>query len=170
LTAHAPTICHHVGPAIRSGQAVAVDLANAEACCLRAGERWTPPRRRTYELLAEAGRPVKTYDLIAAFGPARRSAKPPTVYRALEFLESLGLVHRVTGLSAFIACQSAAAAHQAEFLICDCCGHAEEVDLGADQLVQASAQSHGFLVERLFLEIHGLCPACQAGIADPSTC
>jgi Fur family zinc uptake transcriptional regulator len=161
--------CRHVDAAARPDHIVANDLARAEASCLRAGERWTEPRRRTYELLAKAGRPVKAYDLIAAFGPARRSAKPPTVYRALDFLESLGLVHRVASLSAFIAGHGATAAHRAEFLICDCCGRADEVDLCADRLVANVAEPHGFQVEGILLEAHGICPACQAAAPTPST-
>lgn len=161
MTALAPATCRHAGPADRSDRAVAIALSQAEAACLRAGERWTAPRRRTYELLAKAGRPVKAYDLIAAFGPTRRSAKPPTVYRALDFLESLGLVHRVTGLSAFIACQKTTGLHRAEFLICDCCGCADEMEFGAGRLLETVAKPHGFQVERILLEVHGLCPACQ---------
>jgi Fur family zinc uptake transcriptional regulator len=159
--ADAALACRHISPAVRSEHAVAIALAKAEAACLRAGERWTSPRRRTYELLAKAGRPVKAYDLIAAFGPTPRPAKPPTVYRALDFLESLGLVHRVAGLSAFIACQGTTGAHRAEFLICDCCGCADEVDFDAGRLLETVAKPHGFQVERILLEVHGLCPACQ---------
>lgn len=68
----------------------------------------------------EAGKPVKAYDLIGAFCPGRALAKPPTVYRSLEFLEGLGLVHRLASLSAFVACAGGFERHQAEFLICDC--------------------------------------------------
>ncbi len=161
--------CRHTSLAVRADQAVLIDLAQAEEVCVRAGERWTAARQRTYELLSKAGRPVKAYDLIAAFGPARRP-KPPTVYRALEFLESLGLVHRVASLSAFIACQGARVPHRAEFLICDCCGRADEMDLGGDRLLAPVAKLHGFKVETILLEAHGLCPACQATARYPSTC
>lgn len=48
-----------------------------------AGQRWTPSRRRTYELLLRAGAPVKAYDLISSYAVAGEAvAKPPTVYRA----------------------------------------------------------------------------------------
>lgn len=65
----------------------------AEAICQRRGEQWTAPRRRTYELLLKAGGPVKAYDLISTFAQAGESlAKPPTIYRALDFLLAQGLV------------------------------------------------------------------------------
>lgn len=53
--------CHHCVQSDRPDDEVGRDLAVAEARCLRAGERWTTSRRRTYELLAKSPRPVKTY-------------------------------------------------------------------------------------------------------------
>lgn len=70
------------------------------------------PRRRTYELLLEAGCPVKAYDLISTYAQAgERLAKPPTIYRALDFLLAQGLVHRLESLNAFLACPLEDARH-----------------------------------------------------------
>ncbi len=139
---------------------VATDLAQAEARCIEAGERWTRPRMRTYELLAEAGRPLKAYDLIARFGPGRAPAKPTTVYRSLAFLEEHGLAHRIASLNAFVACARRPQRHPAEFLICDCCGRVEEADFGAARITRAFAVQRGFRTDRVLLEARGLCPAC----------
>src|SRR5690606_22929917 len=102
----------------------------AEARCVRRGERMTDPRRRVLELLLASGEPVKAYDLIAAYGADGQAAKPPTVYRALEFLERQGLAHRIASISAYVACSHGERAHAAAFLICDCCGATEEVAAG----------------------------------------
>ena len=75
-------------------------LATAEARCVDQGERMTAPRRRVLELLLQAGEPVKAYDLIARYGADGVAAKPPTVYRALEFLEKTGMAHRIASISA----------------------------------------------------------------------
>ena len=51
--------------------------------------------------------------------------------------------------------------HRAAFLICDCCGAAQEFepDFGA----QVAAADHaGYAVRALTLEARGLCPACRA--------
>ncbi|MEG1453646.1 Fur family transcriptional regulator, partial [Brevundimonas sp.] len=79
----------------RGANEVARILANFEASCVAQGERMTAPRRRVLELLLTAGGPVKAYDLIARYGANGEAAKPPTVYRALEFLERWGVVHRI---------------------------------------------------------------------------
>lgn len=144
-----------------TGQALRRALAAAERRCLATGERLTASRKRVLELLLEAGVPLKAYDLIATFGEAGEPAKPPTVYRALEFLERLGLGHRIESLNAFVPCRLQGEGHRAAFLICDCCGAAEEFepDFAAGL---AAAKARGYAVSEVTIEARGRCPACQA--------
>ena len=124
----------------------------------------TAPRRRVLELLLAAGEPVKAYDLIARYGVDGQAAKPPTVYRALEFLERRGVVHRIASISAYVACTADAdgsRAHAAAFLICDCCGATREVS-GPDQsAMNAAASAAGYAIARTTIEAHGRCAACR---------
>jgi Fur family zinc uptake transcriptional regulator len=154
--------CHHADGAHPglTGQALGRALGLAQARCEAVQERLTAPRRRVLELLLEANAPLKAYDLIAAFGAAGAPAKPPTVYRALEFLERLGFAHRIETLNAYVPCRLAGAPHSAAFLICDCCGAAEEFepDFTAEL---AAAEARGYLVRAATLEARGLCPACR---------
>lgn len=144
------------------GSALAHALDQADARCGSEGQRLTAARRRVLELLLGAEGPVKAYDLIAAFGADGEAAKPPTVYRALEFLERQGFAHRIESLNAYVACRLGEATHAAAFLICDCCGATREIEpAGADALV-ASAERAGYLVKNLTVEAHGLCAACRA--------
>jgi Fur family transcriptional regulator, zinc uptake regulator len=143
-----------------SGRALSAELMAAEGRCADAAERLTPQRRRVLQLLLQAGEPVKAYDLIAAFGEDGAPAKPPTVYRALDFLERQGFAHRIESLNAYLACRQGPIAHAAAFLICDCCGAAREVEpAGADELLKLAAGS-GYTVEMVTLEAHGRCAAC----------
>ncbi len=154
--------CHHAEGAHPglTGQALRRALHLAEARCAQSQERLTPPRRRVLELLLEADGPLKAYDLMAAYGAAGAPAKPPTVYRALEFLERLGFAHRIESLNAYVPCRLAGAPHSAAFLICDCCGTAEEFEPDfATQL--AAAEARGYVVAAVTLEVRGLCPACR---------
>lgn len=154
------TSCSHVDASSPPAQAVATALSAAEAKCIAQGERWTPSRRRTYELLLEAGTPVKAYDLLSGYAAdGEPAAKPPTIYRALDFLLAQGLVHRIESLNAFVAC-TAEGAHSAEFLICDCCGRVEELALGISGSAAAAASQRGFTATRTILEVHGACAAC----------
>ena len=142
------------------GQALSRALATAESRCQATQERLTSPRRRVLELLLEGDGPLKAYDLIAAFGEAGAPAKPPTVYRALEFLERLGFAHRIESLNAYVPCRMEGESHRAAFLICDCCGAAEEFEPDFHAQMTA-AEARGYEVRAVTLEARGLCPACR---------
>ena len=126
-----------------------------------AGERMTAARLRTYEMILEAAGPVKAYDLIDRFHP-EGAAKPPTVYRALSFLEAMGLIHRIESLNAFVACDHGDGAHTAGFLLCTCCGHSEEISALDAEALRHRADSAKFKIERITLEVRGLCQHCQS--------
>jgi Fur family zinc uptake transcriptional regulator len=150
----------HEHPGLK-GQVLRRALGAAERRCAEAEERLTPPRRRVLELLLESNAPLKAYDLIAAFGAGGEPAKPPTVYRALEFLERLGFAHRIESLNAYVPCRIEGESHRAAFLICDCCGAAEEFEPDFGPQI-AAAEAAGYAVEAITLEARGRCPACRA--------
>ncbi|HEY8574341.1 Fur family transcriptional regulator [Phenylobacterium sp.] len=145
-----------------TGAALKRALGAAEVRCADTQERLTPPRRRVLELLLEADGPLKAYDLIAAFGEAGEPAKPPTVYRALEFLERLGFAHRIESLNAYVPCRMEGEGHQAAFLICDCCGAAQEFEPDLKPALTA-ARAAGYDARSVTLEARGFCPACKGG-------
>lgn len=149
----------HTHPGL-TGAALRRALGEAERRCEATQERLTSPRRRVLELLLGADAPLKAYDLIAAFGEAGEPAKPPTVYRALEFLERLGFAHRIESLNAYVPCRLDGESHQAAFLICDCCGAAQEFEPDFAGQV-AAAEAAGYSVQSITLEARGLCPACR---------
>ena len=161
---HMGVECHHEDGAHPGLSGVGLNLAlvRAEARCVQTQERLTTPRRRVLELLLESNAPQKAYDLIAAFGVHGEPAKPPTVYRALEFLERLGFAHRIESLNAYVPCRIDGDGHRAAFLICDCCGAAEEFEPDFEAQLASAAKS-GYAVKAMTLEARGLCPACQAG-------
>jgi Fur family zinc uptake transcriptional regulator len=151
----------HAGGLGLSGHALGHALAEAESRTAQDGQKLTTPRRRVLELLLAAPGPVKAYDIIGAYGRQGEAAKPPTVYRALEFLEKQGFAHRIESLNAFVACRLGETPHAAAFLICDCCGATREVEpAGATAFIQA-ADGAGYEIQHLTIEAHGKCSACR---------
>jgi len=149
---------HHHGAADR-----AEHIAEAERRCAEAGESLTPLRRRVFELLLDQNGPAKAYDLLPLLDSDKGAAKPPTIYRALDFLVRLGLAHRIESLNAFMACGIGACERSTIFLICEKCGGAEEFDAG-HALVDLSeaAKKDGFAIRRTMIEASGVCGACKA--------
>ncbi len=145
-----------------TGDSLSGRMASAQARCEADGQRLTAPRRRVLEMLLTAGQPVKAYDLIAAFGDGGAPAKPPTVYRALEFLAKQGFAHRIESLNAYIACGGGGDGHAAAFLICDCCGATREIAPAGTAEIERLAGAQGFSLTGLMVEAHGLCQDCRA--------
>ncbi len=144
-----------------SGGKLRKTMSAIETRLSAADQRLTAPRRRVLELMLEAGQPVKAYDLMAAYGVGGEGpAKPPTVYRALEFLEKQGLIHRIQSLNAYVVCRIEAG-HDAAFLICDCCGATEEVEPGKGEQLAEPAQRANFKIQGVTIEAHGLCAECR---------
>ena len=137
-------------------------IAAAEALCSERGLRFTARRRRVLELVWQSHRPVRAYDVLAKLGREHRSAAPPTVYRALDFLLENGFVHRIESLNAYVGCGEPDAAHAGQFLICrECRSTAELDDPAIARMIAAKAKRLGFTADRQTIEVSGLCPACR---------
>ena len=144
-------------------------VAAVEAACQARGLRLTPVRARVLGLIADAGMPVKAYDLLEMLKPSGAqdegvgAAAPPTVYRALDFLLANGFIHKLESVNAFVACHHPnTAQHSVPFLICDRCHSAVELE---DRAVVAAlderARALGFMPQAQTLEVHGLCARCS---------
>jgi Fur family zinc uptake transcriptional regulator len=135
-------------------------LAEAEQLVTRRGQKLTPIRRKVLELLARADAPAKAYDLLASLD-GHGAAKPPTIYRALDFLQEAGLVHKIESLNAYVACGHTSHLHSAVFLICDLCGGAEELHaVSTSQALSQDTKAAGFALSQAVIEARGQCRRC----------
>lgn len=142
-------------------------VAAVERACNERGLRLTPIRARVLGLIADAGQPIKAYDLLDRIrverdGEGGGAAAPPTVYRALDFLLANGFIHKLESVNSFVACHHPnAEQHSAPFLICDACHKAVELeDEAAVATLDAQARALGFSPQTQTLEVHGLCANC----------
>jgi Fur family zinc uptake transcriptional regulator len=144
-------------------------LDRAAALCAQRGVRLTELRRDVLGLILDFGAPVGAYDLLDRLRARRGGGAPPTVYRALEFLQEQGFVHRLERLSAFVGCidvdgtAHAHARHEpAQFLICRSCGRVTEIeDHALAGALAAAARRVGFSVAGATIEAEGQCAACK---------
>jgi Fur family transcriptional regulator, zinc uptake regulator len=113
------------------------------------------------DTLAHADGPLSAYTILDRLRDSGFRA-PLQVYRALEKLTGMGLVHRLESLNAFVAC-----AHQhchggiIAFAICEKCGRVDEF---SDEIVverlSSWAGEHGFRPHKTAIEIRGTCARC----------
>ena len=134
----------------------------ARAFCEDQGARFTPLRAKVYEILLQEDASIGAYDLLDKLKKIEDSAKPPTVYRALDFFLDLGLVHKVESTNTFKACHHFGCSHPVQFLICDQCGDVQEISSnGVESTLAAQAMENDFQIVSQTIEAHGICVKCQ---------
>ncbi len=102
-------------------------MDTVESYCSENKVQLTPARRRVLEILLEHHKAMGAYDILALLSAEGLGSQPPVVYRALDFLQDMGLAHKIESLNAYVACGHTNHAHSAVFIICDECGAAEEL-------------------------------------------
>lgn len=135
----------------------------AEAKCREVGERLTPARFTAYAELAASNKPLSAYDLIARLeATLERKIAPLTVYRHLDFLIRVGLVHRLESKQAYLACDHPEHAHESQYLLCSTCGRADELESKQLlKLLEKLIAQQGFEPANTVVEVTGVCSDCK---------
>jgi len=137
-------------------------IENALEHCAVQGLKLTKLRQQVLEIVWGSHNPIGAYDVLQKLQESGHKPAPPTAYRALDFLVSANLIHRIESLNAFIGCPSSGTVHQSQFYICTSCGHIAEVNDGdIAQALNQGANELGFAPSQPVIEVHGLCRACQ---------
>ena len=146
--------------------------------CEERNLRLTPVRRRVLEILLEEGRALGAYEVLDTLRKDGFGHQPPVAYRALEFLQENGFVHRVEGMKGYVACTSPSEPHGPVLLVCDSCNEVKELrtphleaiagGIGSYCSLESAAeagQHHGgkqeFLASAHAIEILGCCKQCS---------
>ena len=161
--ADAPHIHDH-----SSAEALQAAVAMADDYCRERGQKLTPIRRTVLELLLSSGRATKAYTLLDEMRSAHPNASPPTVYRALDFLLSAGLIHRIESINAFTVCHDLTHCQHGVLVVCQKCGRVTELPQQKQlrQSLMAQVELSGYKLAGDDIELKGICPACQAA-EDP---
>lgn len=118
------------------------------------------------KLLLESAGPIGAYELIDALKRRTGSAgpvAPPTIYRALDFLTTQGLVAKIESRNTYVSCAHPEQDHDCIFLVCRDCGTSVELEDGEiEKRLIESAVRIGFLVKRRVIEVHGTCADCNS--------
>ena len=137
-------------------------MADAHRICQESGARMTRLREQVLSLVWQSHRPLGAYDILDSLNAEGRKAAPPTVYRTLDFLQQMGLVHRIASLNAFVGCNQPDHRHTGCFLICNQCHNVLEIEARSiHDAIQAESRDQGFHHAGAVVEVNGVCPACQ---------
>lgn len=139
-------------------------LEHVSGLCEARGVRFTPQRKRVFELICSSKSASSAYYLLEKLKESEPQAKPPTIYRALDFLLEQGFIHKVESNNSFISCCLCGQnKHYSQLLICDQCGNVIELqDDNLTTLLNGNAEKHGFKITNHVIETHGTCRSCQS--------
>jgi len=145
----------------RHNQCIKNALEKAERVCSDKSLRLTPIRRKVLELIWQSHKPIKAYDLLNQLSSNEHIEKPPTVYRALDFLLENHLIHKIESCNAYIGCEVNHNEMDSKFFVCDQCDEVKEVcEPKLDKSLLEASKKQGFIPNQTTIEIHGTCARC----------
>ena len=137
-------------------------LQSFEKYCDEHNLRVTPPRLSAFKIIHSATKPMTAYEVLEGMAQDIKSPKPPTAYRAIEFLLENGFIHRIESLNAYIPCEEKHKHDGSQFMICTVCGDVEEIHLCTlPTKLQDKVTAENFTLHHWNVEIHGICAKCS---------
>lgn len=141
-------------------------LKQAETIAQSRGKRMTPIRKQVLTIIAADDRCIKAYEILELMLQDFPNAKPATVYRALEFLETEGFIHRLDALNGWTACNDIHGHDHNLLIVCTQCGLVSEVDApDVSHKLQALITNTGFVQKSAQTEIRATCKKCDLASA-----
>lgn len=142
-------------------------LADSVQALKDSGARITKPRQAVLQCLASAKDPVSPRQILDIIqkDEATPDIDQVSVYRILEALSELGLVHQVFPSGGYMACfhQHCSAAFHV-LTRCSACEKTEELDVPDDavkRLVEHLRNEFGFTAQGHAFQVNGRCERCD---------
>jgi len=138
-------------------------ISDIEIVCKQRNVTLTNQRKIVLSIMLQAEKAMSAYDLLDLLKQEEPKAKPPTIYRALDFLLQQGFIHKVESSNSYIICPHFSHPNHISILfICDNCKqilekNSDEIENHLAQL----AKQNQFAVKHSIIEIHGFCPSCH---------
>ncbi|AKC60210.1 zinc uptake transcriptional repressor Zur [Blochmannia endosymbiont of Camponotus (Colobopsis) obliquus] len=138
-------------------------LYRIKTLCNQRCVRLTPQRLEVLRIICQQTKAISAYDLLDLLKKSIPKAKPPTIYRALNFLLLQGFIHRVESTNKFMICNYfSEPSHAFAFLICDNCNKViEQTTQNIKEILQQTANVSGFKISYNIIEAHGICKQCD---------
>ena len=120
----------------------------------------TKNQNAVFTALLGAEKPLGAYEILDVVRDQGFRA-PLQVYRALQKLIELRLVHRIESRNAFVACDHEPHSEAVCFLICDGCEKAIELPIhDLEDGLRERAREAGFGISGICVEMKGTCRSC----------
>ncbi len=142
---------------------VATMIDRARAFAAQRKIPFTEMRARVLTVLAREEKPLTAYEIVDRLSVPKK-VQAVQVYRALDFLQEAGCVHRLASKASYFACDHEHHPGEAVvFMVCSHCGTVQEApsDLVSRGL-RGVAEDAGFKPVHPIIEIEGECSSCAS--------
>jgi len=131
--------------------------------CQQVSIKLTPLRTDILTIMCRFEQAISAYEILRQLKQTRPNAQPPTVYRVLEYLQEVHIIHRIASKNTYLCCIHPDLPHrgQGQLLLCKVCDQADEILNGQlSQAVTDCTKAYGFQFHDDLIEIHGTCATC----------
>ncbi|MCC4832511.1 Fur family transcriptional regulator [Shewanella sp. 1_MG-2023] len=143
-------------------------FTKAEQICRDNGVKLTEKRKNVLGVLLNSSKPLSAYEIVDIYRTTHQEALAPmSVYRMLDILSQLPLVHKLSSENKYLACSHITCEHAHEvpqFLICKTCGKVAEkgIQTSVIEALKDSIKQADFQLINSQIEIQCLCKDCAA--------
>jgi Fur family zinc uptake transcriptional regulator len=140
------------------------------AYCTTLNLKLTSIRKEVLYILWSHHKPLKAYEILDYLHQNKLISQPPSVYRALDFFISQGVVHKAESIQSYtLCCEPIKHLHSELLMVCNNCHQIIEVhDPLVQSLVLKLAEQQSFQLTQDIIELKGICKRCQ-GTGFPSS-
>jgi Fur family zinc uptake transcriptional regulator len=125
----------------------------------------TDLRKDILDIILSAKKPLSAYDVLDLLKTKRTNAKPPTVYRVIEYFVEKKVIHRVETTNKFVGCSQLdnfKTKYHGILFLCQECGNSFElVDDEFLAALKSFSKKHHFSVNESLVEVKGVCQQCR---------
>lgn len=139
----------------------------AEKHCEQHSSKLTPIRKQVLSLLLDAEKALSAYELIDIFEEKyREKIAPMSIYRTLDHLEKVHLVHKINVANKFVACAyiNCQKNHDiTKLLFCQQCQQVQEIpiDHTVEQCITNEVTKFGYQLCSHQIELTCICSKCM---------
>lgn len=141
-------------------------ISRARSVCEEHGIKFTALREKVFRAIASSHTAVGAYDIIEMLAGNGKRIAPISMYRILDALSEVGLIHRLESRNSYFACHL----HHHDddkrdkrliFMSCNTCNTVVEIENSEiGNAIQEVSKAAGFHMSEALLEIAGNCEHC----------
>lgn len=152
---------------MKSSPNVNTIIEHAEQYCKNHNVLLTVKRKLVLSALLTSDKALSAYDVIDLCKQQfKQKLSAMSVYRILDFLESVKLAHKLKLANKYVACSHISCDHEhgiPQFLICGACDQVKEISINKSTMseLQNEVKQAGFQLVTPQLEMNCICNSCS---------